>query len=565
VRRESALPDLLADDPDRIGHALLRPDSPRSGPLSVSIRFLDGTYLGEGGRRTPARHLFAAEPRDPPGTYALGPAVTAHVLEAEVVAFADADGVPLGTPAWDGIRPPPNAARGALLGASERGAGSLNSASRPATATVTALVDPPSPDPIAPPRPPTVESAPLLPAPARRGRALGIVAALALIGSAAAWAALVLSGRAGWTVEPGALSLSPSGLIAASARLRPSWAARPLAGLVSSPFVVAALPDGLSLDQARDGDGWVLRAAVAPGTPRPGRREAHVPVTFLLGGAAAGLHVDVALVMPGPAPSPPPPALTPAPLPNPPAPPPARSTVDDAACDRAAGNRLDPDHPPSGGSVEDVFALAPAAVEAGIAACDPRTDRGGPDRRLVVERGRLLAARALARAAHGDAAGARADMDGAVADWRAGSALGSGFADSLLGVYLFGAFDRPALSFIRPDDSAATEAWRRGAARGSVASQRNYAAQLLAGHGVSADPARALGLLRDALARGDEAAAGVLGVAFYTGYPPGVPRDPAEGWRLIVRAQCLDRPSADLLVAEISRGAKPAGDRRTCP
>ncbi len=93
---------------------------PRDGPLSVSIRFLDGTYLGEGGRRSPARHLFAAEPREPAGTYALGPAVTAHVREAEVVTFADAEGRKLGTVAWDGIRPPPDRGRGALLGSSDR-------------------------------------------------------------------------------------------------------------------------------------------------------------------------------------------------------------------------------------------------------------------------------------------------------------------------------------------------------------------------------------------------------------------------------------------------------------
>jgi len=72
-------------------------------------------------------------------------------------------------------------------------------------------------------------------------------------------------------------------------------------------------------------------------------------------------------------------------------------------------------------------------------------------------------------------------------------------------------------------------------------------------------------LLRDGLARGDEAAAGVLGVALYTGFPAGVVRDLDAGWRLMVRAQCLDRPSAVLIAAEAARGARPTADRRACP
>ncbi len=476
-------PILLADDPDRIGHALLRLDPPRERPLSVSIRFLDGTYLGEDGRRSPARYLFAAEPREPAGTYALGPTVTAHVREAELVTFADAEGQKLGTVAWDGIRPPPDRGRGTLLGSSDRPA----ALSRPPPAVVIPIPT----KPVALPRPAAeVEVGKKTPGvapprcPRRRSRAIATTAlGLALL-AAGLWPALVLSGRLGWRVEPGGLALTPNGARDGTARLVALWPARPFAGLLPPPFVLSAAPDGVTLEEARDGQGWALRAALAPGEPRPGRRSARLPATFPLGGASAGLGVDVALMVPEPTFAPPPPLPQPAPIPSPQLP----SPVDDAACDRAAGNRLDPDHPAGGGAVDDAFALAPEAVDAGIAACDPAPDRGGPARRLVVQRGRLLAARAVARADQGDVADARADMDAALSLWRIGSAEGSGFADSLIGSYLFGAFNRPSLTSVRPDDAAAVEAWRRGMERGSLASQRNYAAQLLGGHGVTADP-----------------------------------------------------------------------------
>ena len=553
------MPPLISDDPDRIGHALLRPDPPRDGPLSVSIRFLDGTYLGEGGRRSPARHLFPAEPHGRAGTYALGPAITAHMREAEVVALADADGDPLGTAAWDSVRPPPDPGRGALLG----------SAGRPMTpAPSTTGPEPAPPEPVAAPptapeRDPPDERTEFAP-PVRRRRSGWVLASIVpILLALALWPALVLSGRLGWTVEPAALALSPDGTRDDTARLVALWPARPFAALLPAPFALAAAPDGMALVQARDGDGWALQAMLLPGRFLPGHRVARVPAVFPLGGASAGLGVDIALTVPEPPPTPVPPF--PAPQPRPASPPVPPSPVDDAACDRAAGNRLDPDHPAGAGAVDDVFALAPEALDAGIATCDPAPGRGGAARRLVVQRGRLLAARAVARADRGDAAGARADMDEALRHWRVGSNEGSGFADSLLGSYLFGAFDRPALSFVAPDDAAAVDAWRRGMGRGSLASQRNYAAQLLGGHGLAADPPRALSLLRDGIARGDEAAAGVLGVALYTGFPAGVARDSAEGWRLMVRAQCLDRPSAALVGAETARGARPSADRRSCP
>ena len=205
-------------------------------------------------------------------------------------------------------------------------------------------------------------------------------------------------------------------------------------------------------------------------------------------------------------------------------------------------------------------------MDAGIAACDPAPDRGGPARRFVVQRGRLLAARAVARADRGDAAGARADMDEALRLWHAGSAEGSGFADSLIGSYLFGAFNRPALAFVRPDDAAAVEAWRRGMGRGSLASQRNYAAQLLGGHGVRGRPAPRPGAAaRRASREATRPRRACSASRSIRAFPPASPATRIRGWRLMVRAQCLDRPSAALIAAETARGARPAADRRTCP
>lgn len=513
--------------------------------MSVSIRFLDGTFLGPDGRRTRERHLFPAAPRATLGAYALGPAVTAHIAEAEVVTLADGDGCVLGTAAWDGIRPPPETGGGALVGTAEASA-AASPVSRPA--------------PIPHSRLPADQAASTTNRTALgrrsglRFRAVTIACAPLLL--AAFYAFAVLSGRVGWELEPPVMSFAgavggPVEPANAAIRLRALWFAKPLAKLVSEPFVIGAAPFWIALQQDRDSEGWVLRAAVS-GSPEAGQREHLVAALFPLkfGGTALRARITLALSEPT--------------IPLPPADP-APNLVDDAACDQAAGSRLDPDHPRQAGFVDEIFSLSAEAVEKGISACDARTDRQGADRRFAVQRGRLLAARALIHADRGEVSEARRDMDEAVAAWRAGAAHGSALADNLLGAHTAGTFNRPNLAFAQPDDVAAASVWRRGMERGSAAAQRNYAAQLLSGRGVLADPARSLELLNDALARGEERAAGVLGVALYTGSPPGVPRDPAKGWSLIVRAQCADKRSADILSAEIARGAQAPTDRRDCP
>lgn len=549
----------LRDDPDRVGCALLAIDAAREGALAVSIQFLDRTYLGPDGRRTRERHVFVAEPGGAPGTYSLGPPVTAHVPEAEVITLADQDGIVLGTVSWEGIRPPPGAGQGTVVGTRRAVA---DAPAVPGASSLPVRDEPAAPRAIEE-APPTTRPPPPRPV-GRAGRAgMATLAALALALAAAADAALVLSGRLGWTLDlPVAAIAGVAGQVSsvarADARLRARWYAWPFASLVRHPFDIAGAPPWLALRTDDAGGGAVLhvRFDTAADALPPGEHRARVPIAFPLGGGGAGLAVDIVLHLDQP---PPPPAA-----PKIAADVPAPSQVDDAACDGAAGNRFDPDHVAGHRFVDEVFDLPLAVVESGIAACDARTDRTGADRRLIVQRGRLLAARAVMRASTGDLAGARLDMNDAVAAWHAGSALGSAFADSLLGSYAFGTFNRPAITFTPPDDAAAVVAWQRGMARGSIVAQRNYAAQLLGGLGVAADPARAIGLLRDALARGDERAGGVLGVALYTGYPSGVERNVTEGWALITRAQCVDKPSADLLAAEIQRGARQASDRRSC-
>ena len=533
-------------DPGRIGFALLSTE-PRDESLSISIQFLDKTFLGPDGRRTRERHLFPADHRPEPGLFSLGPAVTAHLLEAEIVTLADQHGILLGTVSWDGIRPPSSARVDALP--------LRNQLAETATDTVLERSRAADPTP-----PGMVSAEPSQGREVHRNR-WGTILALvlgALVAFCIGTAALILAGRIGWTLDGAVLTFSgpldgpfrPEG---ARARLRPLWYAKPLALFVRDPFATAVAPSWLVLHQDVEADGIVLDLAVT----KPDRDGVHVfrvPVAFPIGGTSGGLAVAITVqVAPSPSQAPPPPEE------------PARpDPVDDAACDRTAGSRFDPDHPADHAFADEVFAVPIDILEQGILQCDARQDRSGADRRLLVQRGRLLAARALLRAADGDVGAARADMAAALAAWHTGSAAGSAFADSLLGAYAAGTFNRPTIRFAEPDDGVATAAWQRGMTRGSVVAERNYAAQLLGGRGVAPDPARAFTLLRDAIAHGDERAAGVLGVALYTGAPAGVPLDKAEGWTLIVRAQCVDKSSADILDAEIARGARPAGVRRAC-
>ena len=358
------------DDGDRIGHAVLVLDPARSAPLAVSLRFPDRTYLGADGRRSRGRHLFAAEALDPGGTrFRLGPQVTAHMREAEIVTIVDADGAELGTVGWDGIRAPPDAAKAGLVlaGGTRRGASSRGmGAPVPARAAATPGTLPGAPgaaEPIASPAP--------LPRPRSRSRLVRLL---------------------------------------------------PLALLVA--LALAAL--------------------------LVGRRHEAAPLV-----------------------APPVPVATPAPAPARP------SGVDDALCDKLAGNRFDPDHPDGRPARDEIFDLAADLEAAGLAACDPRPDRGGTDRRFLVQRGRLLAERARGRLAAGDVAAATAAMDDAVAAWRRGDSAGSAYAANLLGAYYNGSFNQPSHAFFTPDDATAARYWLEGMRRGSAVAQRNYAADLL--------------------------------------------------------------------------------------
>ena len=555
---------LVRGDPGHIGHALLSLDPERDGPLAISIQFLDRTFLGPDGRRTRERHLFPAETRSPPGLYGLGPAITAHVPVSEVVTLADQNGVGLGTVQWEDIRILPEAGRGTLIGLGARLPAPAN---EPSDAPIG---DPSTPD-RASEHPPDAALEPAVLAPAKRNVGAGLWVLSCLVLGLLGFASLVLGGRIGWEIDPPVLSFSGAAggrfqPAVATTRLRALWYAKPFARILAHPFRTSEAPPWLALRQDAGPEGYDLQASIAAAAEAlpAGDHRFRVRVGFPLGGDAAGHGVDVALHIDEPPPllSAPIPPQTVAP-PDPASVPPP-SLVDDDACDRIAGNRFDPDHPSGHAFVDEVFDTGPEQIEKGIAWCDARTDRTGPDRRFVVQRGRLIAARALQRASAGDLPGARRDMDDALTDWRTGSALGSAFADSLLGAYAFGSFNRPAITFAQPDDTAATSAWKRGTERGSAVAERNYAAQLLYGRGTPGDPLRAIALLHEALARGDERAAGVLGVALYTGFPAGVPTDRAEGWSLVARAQCVDKASADLLANEIGRGARPAADRRIC-
>lgn len=561
---------VVRDDGERIGNAILELDSARGTPLSVSLQFPDRTYLGPDGRRGRGRHLFAAEPMDDGGTrFRIGPDVTAHVRESEIVTFADAEGAPLGTVGWDGIRAPP--ARGAplrLSGDARRSPGTqaagapIRGAARTLVASPASSASAPSAAKAeAPTASPDAGSATVEVKPAAlQKHRLWLPLGVAVLGMIAIYAVAILAGFIGWRVEPHAIAFEgpPGGPFTPASRsavFQRTGGAALLASLFGSaaPLATRDLPSWLDLRAVRAGDDWHLDIAVkAAETGRlpAGRTEARVPLAFPLRADVPGLLVALTIVpVPRPAPNP-----APAPV----------AGIDDALCDRLAGNRFDPDHPRHTPAQDEIFEITPDQSAAAFVACDPREDRTGADRRFLVQRGRLLAERALRRLAAGDVARATADMDAAVAAWRHGEAAGSAYAANLLGAYYSGTFNRPGHAFIAPDDAAAVTHWRDGMTRGSATAQTNFAAELLSGHGITADPAHALDLLRDALAKGDPRAGGILGVALYTGSPRGVPLDKAGGWPLVVAAQCLDRNARALVEQEVQRGAKPAADRHAC-
>ncbi len=554
----------LVDDREHVGHAILRLVEARGAPLAVALRFADATFLGADGRRGRGRHLFAAGAVDPLPTrdFRLGPDVTAHVREAEVVTLIEPDGTVLGPFVWTDIRVPPLAGAGARLGAgggrkpARQGAAAPMFAARAASLVPAAKVAPPAA--AVGPAPPAV-------APRdhrRRVLALLVVPLFALLLASAA----VLAGCVGWHLEPAEVAFTgpPGGGFAPDerkVRLVLAWYARPF--VTNAPVPAGAAPDWMALRQERVTDGWAL--VIAPAEPAralaSGAHDARLPLAFPLRTVTDALAVSLRIVRPepaAPAPIVPPAAVATAPVKAP------LPTIDDATCDRFAGNRFDGDHPATAGFTDEIFTLSQADLQAGLAACDANTARGGADRRFMVQRGRLLAHLALIRLAAGDVAEAAAAMNAAVALWHQGDAMGSAYAANLLGAFHSGTFNRPSHAFVTPDDSAADALWKKAMEAGNVVAERNYAAQLLVGKGVARDPIRAVALLRDAASKGDLHASGVLGVALYTGTPSGIALDKAAGWPLAVAAQCVD-PSARALVERvIAGGAQPATARRDC-
>ncbi len=555
----------VVDDPEHVGHAILRLLEAREIAPTVALRLADMTFLGADGRRGRGPHLFASEAVGPLPTrdFRLGPDVTAHVREAEIVTLLEADGGVLGTIIWEGIRVPPLAGVGPRLGT---GSGKTGRAITAAPISAARALDAiPSNDLAATAN--TVAGLTHGPMPLR-GRTVRAMALVVPLLALLLALATVLTGLVGWRLEPDEAAFAGvSGGVFAPAerrvRLVLAWYAKPF--LASSPVPADAVPGWVVLRQDRSGYGWALDLAPAESTRSlsSGSHEARLPLRFPLRTIANALIV--LLVVEPAKPVPPVPAALP-PAPNPP-PAPTKAlvtTIDDAACDRLAGNRFDGDHPATAGFTDEVFTLSKADLDVGLAVCDSGTARSGADRRFTVQRGRLLAHLALTRLAARDIAGATSDMDAAVALWRHGDELGSAYAANLLGAYHSGTFNRPSHAFVAPDDRVADAFWKKAMEGGNIVAERNYAAQLLAGKGVAADPARAVALLRDAASKGDIHASGVLGVALYTGTPPGVTLDKMAGWPLVVAAQCVDPSAAALLEHIITIGAQPASTHRDC-
>ena len=242
-----------------------------------------------------------------------------------------------------------------------------------------------------------------------------------------------------------------------------------------------------------------------------------------------------------------------------------RNTGGVADCDRLAAARFDADRPANSGFVDDVATLSDEDLEKGLRACEGADVDVNLGRRIYLQRGRLLAERAVRLAKNGSSAQADQDMGDAVKNWRTADEQGSVYSANLLGTFYIGSFNRAgAHEFVTPDEYQANRYWFKAAQGGNVIGERNYAAQLLVGNGVRQDVERAVTLLRDALRRGDERAAGTLGVALYTGYPAAIGQDKIEGWRLAKRGACVDKSAREMIEREINKGRQPPSERPTC-
>ncbi len=554
----------LADDGERIGHAILTlPDAREEAP-ALALRFADATFLGADGRRSRGRHFFATAAVDPPPSRSvrLGPEITAHVREAELVSFVEDGGRILGTTVWEGIRVPPALGTGARLGSGgakprKGAAGAAPVFADRATPGPTAAAATGTPDaPVADIHAPVSPIRPARRSARRAAAAVGVIVLLApfILGAA------ILAGFAGWRLEPTSVLFSGTAgeIVAGSQQVKmvAAWYARPFLSAPFLPPTVLAdgdLPPWLELRATPEGSAWVLSPAKSASALAAGRYDARLSLVFPLRRVDA-VAVSLNVV----------PAAPLAPLPKTEEVKTTPAAFDAAVCDRVAGNRFDGDHPSAAGYRDEIFDLPEGEVEKGLEACDPGAARAGAERRFGVQRGRLLAHRALLRLAAGDGAAAGEDMKAAVSLWRRGDEQGSAYAANLLGAYHDGIFNRPGHAFVVADDRIADGFWKRAMDAGNVVAERNYAAQLLAGKGVPADPAKAVGLLRDAVGKGDVHATGILGVALVTGSPSGVVADKVEGWRLVIAAQCVDKGAATLLDQKIASGEQQATSRHPC-
>jgi serine/threonine protein kinase len=244
----------------------------------------------------------------------------------------------------------------------------------------------------------------------------------------------------------------------------------------------------------------------------------------------------------------------------------ARSTSSaDMVCDERAGLRFDQDRSPSRPHLDDTGTLSQDELGDAITRCTSAARRQGANRRFAVQLGRLLAERAVRQGRAGQGRAAESDMVQALTQWREAERRGSAYAANLIGTYYSGTYNRSGkMDFVASDITEAVRAWRRSMERGNVIGQRNYAAQLLSGNGVAQDIRTALNLLQDAANKGDDRAASILGVAYYTGYPIGVGKDQAQGWQLLKRAPCDAGDARTLIRNEISRSRQSAAGMPNC-
>ena len=145
-----------------------------------------------------------------------------------------------------------------------------------------------------------------------------------------------------------------------------------------------------------------------------------------------------------------------------------------ADCDQHAANHFDDDRPANASFVEDTALLSEESIETGLRACASADVNISGGRRVYLQRGRLLAERAVRRARNGDVALADVDMTDAIKNWRTAEGLGSAYAANVLGTLFSGSFNRASgREFVAADLSQAIQYWSKAARAGNVTGERN--------------------------------------------------------------------------------------------